>query len=212
MITTTRLGPPAVILPYAAVFLGLFVLRNAWAAILLYHAGVVIVLRLDGRKGLLRAVGHGWSAPAAAAVGIVCATGGLLLALLWSTIAREHVDLAKTLTDLHLSGLSWPAFAGYYVTVHPVLEEVFWRGYCTEAHRSPVALDIAFAGYHVPVLCIFITVPWVIVGFGALWFASWIWRRSAARYSGLGVAIAGHMAADLSVIAAVAYLIRNRSM
>jgi membrane protease YdiL (CAAX protease family) len=143
--------------------------------------------------------------------GIVCAAGSFLLAPLWGTMSREHVDLAEALTSLRLSGFSWWVFAAYYVTVHPVLEEVFWRGYLPGVRRSPVASDVAFAGYHVPVLCLFIKLPWVLVSFGALWFASWSWRQLTARYSGLGVAIASHAVADLSVIAVVEYLIRKPS-
>jgi membrane protease YdiL (CAAX protease family) len=199
-------------LPYAAVLLGLYVLRSAWAAILLYHAGMVILLRFGRQEGLLGSVRQGWSAPAAAVVGIVCAACGLLLALLWGTISREHMNLGETLTGFHLSGLSWWVFAAYYVTVHPVLEEIYWRGYLPGAHRSPVAVDVAFAGYHVMVLCLFIKLPWVLVSFGVLWFAAWSWRQLAARYSGLGVAIASHAAADLSIVAVVEYLIRNQSV
>ena len=202
----------ALALPYAAVLLGLYILRNAWATILLYHVGMVALLRLGWQKNLLRAVRQGWSAPAVVVTGIVFATGGLLLGLLWGTISREHVDLAETLKSLHLSGLSWWVFVAYYVTVHPILEEIFWRGYLPGDHRFPVVLDVAFAGYHVLVLCIFIKLPWVMVSFGVLLFASWSWRQLVARYSGLGVAIASHAAADLSVIAVVEYLIRNQSV
>jgi hypothetical protein len=202
----------AIALPYAAVLLGLYVLRSAWAAILLYHAGMVTLLRLGGQQGLLRSVRQGWSAPAAVAIGIVCATCGLLLALLWGTISREYMNLGETLTGFRLSGLSWWVFAAYYVTVHPVLEEIYWRGYLPGAHRFPAAVDVAFAGYHVPVLCLFVKVPWVLVSFGVLLFAAWSWRQLAARYSGLGVAIAGHAAADLSIVAAAEYLIRHQSV
>ena len=210
MTTTMRLSYLAIALPYAAVLLGLFVLRNAWATILLYHVGMVILLRLGGPEGLLRAVRQGWSAPAAVVIGIVFATSGLLLLLLWDTISREQVDLTETLTSLHLSGFYWWVFMAYYVTVHPALEEIFWRGYLSRAHRYPVALDVAFAGYHVLVLCIFIKLPWVLVSFGILLFASWSWRKMVTRYSGLGIAIASHAAADLSVIAVVEYLIRSQ--
>lgn len=210
--TTMRLSYLAIALPYAAVLLGLYVLRSAWATILLYHVGMVTLLRLSGQEGLLRAVRQGWSAPATAVIGIVFATVGLLLALLWGTISREHVNLREILTSFHLSGLQWWAFAAYYVTVHPVLEEIFWRGYLPRAHRSPMVFDVAFAGYHVLVLCIFIKLPWVLISFGVLLFASWSWRQLVARYSGLGVAIASHAAADLSVIAAIEYLIRNQSV
>lgn len=212
MTTTKCLSYLAIALPYAAVILGLHVLQNAWATILLYHVGMVTLLRIGGQEGFLRAVRQGWSAPAAVVIGIVFATGGLLLVLLWGTMSREHVDLAETLTSLRLSGLYWWVFTAYYVIVHPVLEEIFWRGYLPRAHRSPVVPDVAFAGYHVLVLCIFIKLPWVLVSFGVLWFASWSWRKLVARYSGLGVAIASHAVADLSVIAAVEYLIRNQSV
>jgi hypothetical protein len=212
MTTTMRLGYLAILLPYAAVFLGLYILRNAWAAILLYHVGMVTVLRFGGQEGLPREVRQGWSAPAVAVIGIVCATCGLLLALLWSTISREHVNLGETLASFHLSGFRWWAFAAYYVTVHPVLEEIYWRGYLPRAHRSPVVPDVAFAGYHVLVLCFFIRLPWVLVSFGVLLFAAWSWRRLVARYSGLGVAIASHAAADMSIIAVAEYLVRNQSM
>ena len=72
----------AIALPYASVFLGLYLLRNAWAAIFLYHAGMVALLKLSGEKGLLRSARRGWSAPAAAGAGIVFGAGVLLLILL----------------------------------------------------------------------------------------------------------------------------------
>jgi hypothetical protein len=200
----------ALALPYAAVFLGLYVLRNAWVTILLYHAGMVTLLRFGGQEGPLKAARQGWSAPAAVVVGIVFATVGLLLALLWGTISREHMNLGETLTSFRLSGLSWRVFAVYYVTVHPVLEEIYWRGYLPGAHRSPAVVDVAFAGYHVLVLCIFVKLPWVLVSFGVLLFAAWSWRQLAARYCGLGVAIASHAAADLSIVAVAEYLMRHQ--
>lgn len=160
----------------------------------------------------MKSVLQGWSAPAAVVIGIVFAAGGLLLVLLWGTISREHVDLAETLKGFQLSGFNWWVFMAYYVTVHPVLEEIFWRGYLPRAHRYPVVSDIAFAGYHVVVLIIFIKLPWALVSFGALLFASWCWRQLTARFSGLGVAIASHAVADLSIMAAVEYLIRSQSV
>jgi hypothetical protein len=202
----------ALALPYAAVFFGLYVLRSAWATILLYHAGMVTLLRFGGQESLLRSARQGWSAPAAAVTGIVFGTCGLLLALLWGTISREHMNLGETLASFRLSGLSWWVFAVYYVTVHPVLEEIYWRGYLPGVHRSSVAVDAAFAGYHVLVLCIFVKLPWVLVSFGVLWFAAWSWRQLTARFSGLGVAIASHAAADLSIVAVAEYLIRHQAV
>ena len=38
----------AAVVPYAAVGAGLYALGSAWAAILLYHLGIVIVLSITG--------------------------------------------------------------------------------------------------------------------------------------------------------------------
>ena len=55
MTTTMRLSYLAIVLPYAAVLLGLHVLRNAWATIFLYHVGMVTLLRLvEGGRRLRR--------------------------------------------------------------------------------------------------------------------------------------------------------------
>jgi membrane protease YdiL (CAAX protease family) len=204
--TRSYLGWLAIVIPYAAVLLGLYLLRSAWAAILLYHAGIVILLLIGGKRDLLESLRKGWHLPAAAVVGVICAAGGLFIVLLWGMISREGVDLAETLSSLRLSGYSWWAFMMYYITIHPVLEEIYWRGYLPGVHRSPAVADIAFAGYHVLVLVIFVKLPWALVSFGTLVFASWSWRLLTARYSGLGVAVASHAIADFAIIAAVEYL------
>jgi hypothetical protein len=194
--------------PYLAVLLGLYVFKQGWAAVLFYHAGIVAAIWAGGRPGVIRAIGRGWSAPAAVMTGIVFSWGGLLVALLWDMISLDGLHLGTRLAGLGLSGNSWWAFMVYYVTIHPVLEELFWRHLLTGTGGHPAFIDATFAGYHVLVLVLFIKIPWVLLSFGVLWFASWAWRRLAEKYSGLGVTIASHALADLSIITGVQYLIR----
>ena len=59
----------AAVVPYAAVAAGLFALGSAWAAILLYHLGIVVVLSITGwRAPVVRAQSGGsWFALPASA-------------------------------------------------------------------------------------------------------------------------------------------------
>lgn len=196
-------------IPYAAVLVGLYGLRSAWAAVLLYHLGIVIALCVGGwREPLLRAA-SGWHHRIGGLLVAVTSLGGVVLYALWPYIDATPAGLAQRLGEFGLQGgWSWGAFAVYYSTVHPVLEELFWRGGRLE--RGPASLwrDAAFAGYHVPVLWFFIDPFWIAVTFVILTAASWTWRISAHRLGGLGVPLLSHAAADISVVAAASFIIR----
>jgi hypothetical protein len=199
----------AALVPYAAVATGLFVLRSAWAAILLYHLGIVVVLSVTGwRSPLLRAQsGWRWFALPAA---VTAALAGAGLYLLWPYIDATGAGLDARLREFGLGGASWLLFAVYYSTVHPVLEELFWRGGGDGARRpAPDWRDVAFAGYHVPVLWFFVGPVWVAVSFFALAAASWLWRLAAHRFGGLGVPLVSHAAADLSIMVAAMLIARH---
>ena len=173
---------------------------------------MVILFMLGKQQNLLNEIRTGWDKRATAIISLVGATGGLLLVLLWDTASLENIDLGQTLARFGLSGLSWWFFVVYYVTIHPVLEELYWRGYLFRELPHRTVQDAAFAGYHVLVLLIFLKLPWVLVSFGLLWFSAWCWRRLTERYDGLGVVIASHAVADLSILLAVAYLLRKAAM
>ena len=199
----------AAVVPYAAVGAGLYALGSAWAAILLYHLGIVIVLSITGwRSPVLRAQsGWRWIAlPASAAA----ALAGAGLYLLWPYIDATGAGLDARLREFGLGGASWLLFAGYYSTVHPVLEELFWRGGRAGARRPvPDWRDVAFAGYHVPVLWFFVGPVWVALSFVVLAAASWLWRLADYRFGGLGVPLVSHAAADLSIMVAATLIARH---
>ncbi len=198
---------PAV--PFAAILLGLYLLHNAWAAMLLYHLGMVLILALNRQANRLGAVRSGWNPGAAAIACVMCAASGLLFLLLWRTVSLDHMGLRTSLGDLGLSGTSWWVFSAYYVTVHPLLEEVFWRGYLASGSRGPTWPDFAFAGYHVLVLVFFIKFPWTLVAFVVLFTAAWSWRLLAMKRRGLAVPILSHVVADLSIVLAAEHLARS---
>ena len=95
-------------------------------------------------------------------------------------------------------------------TVHPVLEELFWRGGRAGARRPvPDWRDVAFAGYHVPVLWFFVGPGWVALSFVVLAAGSWLWRLADHRFGGLGVPLVSHAAADLSIMVAATLIARH---
>ena len=93
----------AAALPYAAVTLGLYIARNAWVAIILYHVGIVVLLATDDRSALIKAARSGWKPAVTAAASMVAACGGALLYVLW-----PHVRLAGEPAEIdpHLAPLA----------------------------------------------------------------------------------------------------------
>jgi hypothetical protein len=198
----------AAAVPYAAVAIGLYAARSAWAAILLYHLGVVVVLSAFGWRESLQWAASGWRPGAAAALATVTALAGAALYVLWPFVDTTPDGLGRRLAEFGLGGRSWVLFAVYYSTVHPFLEELFWRGRRGGGGSASLWRDAAFAGYHVPVLWFFIGPGWIVLTFAALTAASFAWRLAARRFGGLGVPLVSHATADISIVVAATFISR----
>lgn len=194
------------LLPCVAVLVGLNCLRSAWAAILLYHAVIVIYLFLTRHDRPRTELFRGWNNALGAGLTIACACSGPVLVLLWPVITNVSGGLSSALASFGLHGTSWWLFAAYYVSIHPVLEELFWRDALISRSKRIDIVDIAFAAYHVLVLVHFLKFPWVIIVFVILTLVSWLWRYIAERYHGLAIPIVSHMAAGLGIMT-VTYMI-----
>lgn len=194
--------------PYAAVAIGLYAARSGWAAILLYHLGVVLVLAASSWRARLERLRAGWRTAVIFPAMLFGALAGPALYLLWPYIDVTPNGLDTSLREFGLGGKSWIAFAVYYSTLHPILEELFWRGDTRRARLAPSWWDAAFAGYHVMVLWLFIGPVWVGLTFVVLLSTSWSWRLATRRFGGLGVALASHAVADASIVAAATLIAR----
>ncbi len=204
----SRFYPLAV--PYVAVILGLHVLHSAWMGILLYHLGMVMVLVIAGRRRPPVVVAPGWHqhwrfgwrpGVGLTAIGVAALAGPLLL-LLWPIIRLPDPGLAVILESLGLRGVSWLLFAVYFCTIHPVLEELYWRGHLASRQVTPVPADLAFGGYHAVVLLLFVEPLWALVTFLVLAAAAWGWRQLVRLNGGMLVPILAHLVGDVSIIAA----------
>ena len=196
----------AALLPYIAVLLGLFLLSSGWAALLLYQVGMVGCL-LAWSPPLRRGTGAGRRAPGVVLAGVLA--GGLPVLVLWVPLGLDRVAAVR-LTALGLSGISLLACFGSLVLVHPVLEELFWRGALGSRRPGPAAEDVLFAGYHALVLMIFLPWPWVAASTAAIAVTGWWWRRLAAASGGLLLPVISHVAADLGILGAVLLRLTGR--
>jgi membrane protease YdiL (CAAX protease family) len=125
-----------------------------------------------------------------------------MLFLLWPFVRLPGARLGEVLSDFGLGGISWIIFVVYYSTVHPLVEELFWRGEASPQKTRPSWRDAAFGGYHFLVLVLFIKVPWAIAVAVLLSGVAWGWRYAVRKYGGLGVSLASHAVADFSIVLA----------
>jgi len=205
---TARLKLISALVPYVAVLVGLYVLKNAWIAIGLYHFGIVLFLIAGDRNGLLKKISTGWN-PKMAAAGVgMSVMIFLVVFILWEHMRLENVHLDTALADFGLHGTSWFFFMIYFSTVQPFLEELYWRGYLESNHKFFSWTDFAFAGYHILVLAKFTQPPWLVVAFIVLTVAAYNWRYTASKLEGLIIPLLSHIVADVSIISVTYVLIR----
>jgi len=205
----SRLRRAAPYAPYLAVLVGMYLLHSAWAAVLLYHLGMVLVLTFDRGWGQARKLVAGMQPFNLTATSLFGLSGGALLYLLWPLLGVPP-GVSESLAVLGITKAAWPAFIAYFCLVNPWLEEVYWRGYLGDTAVRPVPNDALFAGYHVLVLSSFVWWPWLIVVMVGLTVAGWFWRQQARRTGGLLGPAVSHMLADAGVFFIVYYLVIRR--
>jgi Type II CAAX prenyl endopeptidase Rce1-like len=175
----------------------------AWTAMLGYHAGCLVVVRLAGGPHARTRF------PVAGALGLLVGSALLVVACgavarAWGLLPGRPVEAWSTWGVRPPFDLAWLA---YYVAVNPSIEERFWRG----ALLSPdvrsrfgrviprLLSTIGFGIHHLVVLGAsfgwsrgaLMVLP--IVAAAVVWVA---WRE---RSGGLGPAIASHRGADLGL-------------
>jgi len=198
----------SLVVPYFAVLTGLYLLKNAWITIALYHLSIAIFIIVGDRKGILKKAGTGWNLPIAVLSMLLAAIIIPVVLLLWQYMQLDNISLNSSLAGLGLKGNSWFFFAIYFSTVQPVLEELYWRGYLICSNKFFSWPDVAFAAYHILVLALFIKWQWLIISFFALALTAYVWRYLANKLQGLIVPLLSHIAADISIIIVTYVLIQ----
>ena len=94
---TASLKLISVIVPYVAVLVGLYVMKNAWIAIGLYHFGITAFLISGDRKSLLKRVCAGWNSMMAAAGVVMSVMIFPIIFFFWEYMQSEHAPLKSAL-------------------------------------------------------------------------------------------------------------------
>jgi membrane protease YdiL (CAAX protease family) len=187
------------ILPYLAVWAGLFFFKNAWFALIAFHVAIflaILVVRPAVPINILfKSKSFKWVLFSV----LFCSTSGIGLYFLWDVFGVAQ-DLPTQLLSLGLDTAAWFPFIAYFSLVNPFVEEYFWRGVLGSATKKLHVGDAVFAGYHAMILWgrvnPFSTLFAVII----LVSAGWLWRQLFRKDHGLLAAVLGHMVADFSIL------------
>jgi hypothetical protein len=189
-------------LPYLAIGSGLFLFRNAWAALLGFHLAILLSLLLARSqvpvKILFKSNHLRWVALSILLSGSV----GVFLYFSWSSLGIAG-DLSAHVAALGLNSSNWIAFIAYFTLVNPFMEEYFWRGCLGSPTKRPYISDFVYAGFHAMILAGNMSVASIVYCLTALVLAGWFWRQLAREDGGLLAPVLGHMAADFMILITV---------
>lgn len=195
----------APILPYPAIWVGLFFFKNAWITLIGFHVAILLglaFLRPNLPFGLVLKSKHPkWVLFTV----LFCSTSGIGLYLLWDWF-RIAPDLPARLQSLGLTSSSWFGFIAYFSLVNPFIEEYFWRGVLGSDSSSPLFGDVVFAGYHALILWGRVHPLSILFAVTILVSSGWFWRQISRLSEGLLAAVLGHMVADFSILMVIRWM------
>lgn len=186
--------------PYLGILLGMYVLTNALAAILIYHAGIVISLIIF-RKRIRRPIDLNIkSYKLFFAAILICALAGPALLIVWESVKLSEVSMGALLKEFALYGNIRYMFCLYFSTVHPLIEELFWRYLFDFKHKYLSLSDVLFGAYHGLVLFFFLKIEFVLLCVIGLIIAGRFWRFLKDKLDENLVVVLSHAIADFSIV------------
>jgi hypothetical protein len=203
-----RLYYVGVLLPYAAVPVGLYLLRSAWAAALAYELGMLAFVLAAPRRPCrpapeLRPAPR-WMPGVLLAFSLLAGPAAVGL---WPLAGRGAPGgLAATLAGWGVKQAVWPWLAAFLCLSTPWLEERHWRLWLGRSCRPAIETSAWFAGYHLLVLAPILRPAWLLLAFGSLALAAWCWHSLLRFRNGFGWAVFCHAVADASILAAASAL------
>ena len=195
----------APILPYLAIWAGLFLFKNAWLTLIGFHVAILIALAVARPSLPINILFKSKSAKWILVSALVCSTSGIGLYFLWDVFGIVP-NLPMRLESIGLNSASWFAFIAYFSLVNPFIEEYFWRGFLGSDSKKLRVGDVIFAGYHALVLWGRVHPLSILFAVIILTSAGWIWRQISREDGGLLAAVLGHMVADFSILMTIYWM------
>ncbi len=197
----------APVLPYFAVWVGLFIFHNAWLALVGFHLAIVIALFWLRPVLPVNVLIKPASWNLVLLNILVCSLGGVGLYFLWDILGVAH-NLSDMLQRLGLNDSTWLGLIVYFSLANPFFEEYFWRGALGSDATWFYVGDLIYAGYHVLVVWNKAQPQAILLMLCSLVAAGWFWRQLYRRNASLLAPMLGHMAADFSILLAVYFKVR----
>jgi hypothetical protein len=195
----------APVLPYLAVWAGLFLFKSTWFTLIGFHIAILLTLAVVRPSLPITILFKSQSLKWIFISMFVCGTSGIGLYFLWDVFGVVP-DLSVRLRSIWLNPSSWFAFIAYFSLVNPWVEEYFWRGVLGSDIKKLHVMDAVFAGYHVLVLWGRVHPLSILFAVIILTSAGWLWRQFSREDGGLLAAVLGHMAADFSILLVIYWM------
>jgi len=189
----------APILPYLAVWAGLFFFKNAWFTLIGFHAVILLTLLVMKPAIPFAILFKSKSAKWILFSVLFCSTSGFGLYFLWDVFGVAS-DLPAQLQTLGLNTTSWIPFIAYFSLINPFVEEYFWRGALGSDTKNLHVGDLTYASYHAMVLWGRVNPFSILFAVIILVSAGWLWRQMFRKDNGLLAAVLGHMVADFFIL------------
>lgn len=188
--------------PYLGVYLGLYALKSAWAALIGFHVGIFFILNrvrpTVSYSLLFKSKNIKW-----VVINILlCGGSGLGIYLLQDVFGLAS-NLATQLNEIGLNQSTWIPFIAYFSLLNPFIEEYFWRAVFGNDTKNIYYGDFAYAGFHALILFNKVHLSALIFAMACLIFIGWFWRQVKREDEGLLAPVLGHMVADFSILVAI---------
>jgi membrane protease YdiL (CAAX protease family) len=196
----------APILPYLAVWAGLYLFKDAWFALIGFHAAILLVLAVVRPDIPINSLFKSRFPQWVLINVLICGASGIGLYFLWDLFGIVP-DLPAQLGSMGLnSPVSWFVFIAYFSLINPFIEEYFWRGVLGSNSKKLYIGDLVYAGYHGVVLWGKVPPSIILFALITLTSAGWFWRQSSREDEGLLAAVLGHTVADFSILLVVHWM------
>jgi hypothetical protein len=191
------------ILPYLAVWAGIFLFKNAWSALIGFHISILIMIAVVRPNIPINILFKSKYSQWILINVLICSASGIGLYFLWGFFGIVP-DLPAQLGSMGLnSSVSWFSFITYFSLINPLIEEYFWRAFLESNSKNFCIGDLVYAGYHALVLWGKMNSLLILFAILTLASAGWFWRQSSREDEGLLAAVLGHMVADFSILMVV---------
>lgn len=185
------LWPPLVI---SAVLAGT---GDVWLAFAVYHVGCLAVPRTSPRRaGLVAGDWRSWT-PVALSLAVVLAAANLALVAWLGDGGHLAPAGMRALARIE----PWALFGLHVLTLNPLLEEFYWRGF-VQPRVGLLPTSALFGAMHFPMYALFLG-P---VGGAALCVCpallGWLWGTLAIRYRTLWPPVVVHFAVNVAMFVA----------